>query len=215
MMIFPALYPNTVSQQFESLRGDPQISELLVDVLDFIEQKMLRMRPEKRATCKEVVQKFREIRERASVEENYCLQPVPGHPKRVKTDLSTLSPHVFDTTKGETSKSQLSHGGILGSQSQSPSISRAAEKLIATDEHERLSMPRVEDASPHKRNLEVPRRLQEHGEKTRLDHSPSTNRSSSRSTKHTSSKPQSPAGERERARTWRGLRQRLRSLRCW
>lgn len=169
------------------------------------------MRPEKRATCKEVVEKFREIYERASADEDYCLQPVHGHPKRVKTDLSTLSPHVFDTTRCGASNSQCSHRGIRGSQSKSPSISRPAEQMMEMNEQTRLSMSRVEEASP----LEMPKRLQELGEKRQLGHSPSTNRSSSRSTKKTSSRLQSPPENGECAVTRRGLRQRLRFLLCW
>jgi hypothetical protein len=81
----PYFYSDILSQQFESLHQDPKISELLVNALDFIEEKMLRMGPEKRATSKEVVERFCGIYERASADAHYCLEPVPGHPKRVNT----------------------------------------------------------------------------------------------------------------------------------
>lgn len=213
MMVLPKLYPNALAQQFESLREQPEISKLLVDVLDFIEQKMLRMGPEKRATCKEFVDKFREFHQRASADEDYCLQPAPGHPKRVNTDLSTLSPHVFDATEREVSNSQSSHRGIWGGQSKS--VSGVAEKRAVTEEHECLPMSRIQEVSPQKRMLEVPRGPRDFGEKRRLDHSPSTNRSSSRSTNHASSKGPLPMeNEQRQVVKRRGLRQKFRSLLC-
>lgn len=174
---------------------------------------MLRMRPEKRATCKEFVGKFREIYQRASHDENYCLQPVPGNPKRVNTDLSTLSPHVFDTSEREASNFQFSHRDIWVSQSQS--ISEPSEKWTVTGEHDRLPMSGIQEASPQKPTLEVPSGPRNFREKKRLDHSPSTNRSSSRSTSRAISKLPFPRDDEDQPVVKRnGLRQRLRSLLC-
>lgn len=202
-MTFPELHSNTLIQQLQSLHQHPEISELLIDVLDFIEQKMLRMSPVKRATCKEVVDKFRVIYERASLDENYCLQAVPCHPKRINTDLSTLSPHVFDTNEYAASNSR--NHGMPGDQSGSRPVSRVAEDCITTDEH----------AKSRQRPREIPQSGNSMGS-IRLDHSPSTNRSSSRSTNVASSKLPSPTRDgSERIKKRGSLRQIFRSLLCW
>lgn len=214
MTVLSELYSNALAQQFESLREQPEIPELLVDVLDFIEQKMLRMGPEKRATCKEFVDKFREIYQRASADEDYCLQPVPVPPKRVNTDLSTLSPHVFDATEREESNPRFSHHGIW--RGQSKSVSGVGEKRTVTEDHECLPMSRIPELSPQKRILEVPRGPKDFREKRWLDYSPSTNRSSSRSTNRASSKVPLPMEDEHRHVVKRhGLRQRFRFLLCW
>lgn len=209
------MYPNALAQQFESLRQQPEISELLLDVLDFIEQKMLRMGPEKRATCKEFVEKFREIYQKASSDENYCLHSVPDHPKRVNTDLSTLSPHVFDTNECRGSNPQSLHHGIREGQSKSVSGSRVAEERDLMDSCAIQSRSRMEGPNSRQRTLEVPR-SRDSGEKRRLDHSPSTNRSSSRSTNHAIAKLSIPGDDgTQRTAKRHGLRQKLRALRCW
>lgn len=212
-MTFPELHSNTIMQQFQSLHLHPEISELLIDVLDFIEQKMLRMSPEKRATCKEVVDKFRVINERASVDESYCLQAVSCHPKRINTDLSTLSPHVCETAEFEASNSR--HHGVQGDQAGSRPVSRVAEDCIPTDDHQNWPISRKEEAKSRPRPLEVPGPRESRG-KTRSVQSPSTNRSSSRGTNIAGSKPSlSTRDGSERTGKRLGLRQRLRSLLCW
>lgn len=215
MVIFTEIYSNALAQQFKSLRQQPEISELLLDVLDFIEEKMLRMGPEKRATCKEFVEKFREIYQKASSDENYCLHPVQDHPKRVNTDLSTLSPHVFDTNECRGLNPQSSHHGVREGQSKSFLGSRTVKDRDLMDSCGIQSTSRMEGTDYRQRTLEVPR-SQDSREKRRLDHSPSTNRSSSRSTNHAMAKLPLPADDgTERPAKRRGLRQKLRALRCW
>lgn len=212
-MTLPELHSNTIIQQFQSLHLHPEISELLIDVLDFIEQKMLRMSPEKRATCKEVVDKFRGIYERALIDENYCLQAIACHPKRINTDLSTLSPHVFETAESGTSNSR--HRGIQGDQSGSRPVSRVAEDCITRDDHANWPISRKEESQFRQRPLEAPGPGDSRG-KTRLDQSPSTNRSSPRGTNIAGSKPSlSTRDGSELTGKRSGLRQRLRSLLCW
>lgn len=173
------------------------------------------MGPEKRATCKEFVEKFREIYQKASSDENYCLQPVQDHPKRVNTDLSTLSPHVFDTNECGGSNTQSSHHGIREDQPKLFSGSRAAGERDLMDSHGIQSISRMEGTNYRQRALEVPR-SQDSREKRRLDHSPSTNRSSSRSTNHAMAKLAIPGDDgTERPVKRQGLRQKLRALRCW
>lgn len=169
------------------------------------------MGPEKRATCKEVVQKFREVYDKALVDENYCLQPVPCQPKRVNTDLSTLSPHVFDPTPRGTSNSQSHQGANLGHSNLTPVFGTAKERKLA-DEHELRSVSRIEEATARQPTLEIPR--DPRGK--RQPDSPSTKRSSSRSTNHAGSKTSLPAQDQHsRNAKRRGLRKKFRSLLCW
>lgn len=171
------------------------------------------MRPEKRATCKEVVDKFRAIYEKASIDENYCLKAATCKPKRVNTDLSTLSPQGFETTESGASISQ--HRDTQGDQSESRPVSRVAEGCIPTDDHANWPISRTEEAESRQRPLKVLRPRDSRG-KTRVDQSPSTNRSSSRSTNIAGSKPAlSTRDGNERTEKRGGLRQRLRSLLCW
>lgn len=51
---------------------------------------MLRMNPEKRATCDEVVAVFEIIFGKTSSTERYCVHPVPGKSRRTATDISVL-----------------------------------------------------------------------------------------------------------------------------
>lgn len=187
-----AVFKKAVALQFESLREMPEISELLVDVLAFIEQRMLRMGPEKRATCKEMVEKFREIYDKASVDENYCLQPVPGHPKRVNTDLSTLLPHVFDPNARGTSNAQSSHEDADVGQSNLLSAFGTAKERTVAEHHGVRPVLRIEEAT-----------------------TPSTKRSSSRSTNHAGSKISLPPQDQHpRDAKRRGLRKTFRSFFC-
>lgn len=64
-----------------------------MDLLDLIELKLLRMRPEHRATCDEIVKDLQDIYTECLRSEEYCVSPVPGSkPRRVGTDCSELSP---------------------------------------------------------------------------------------------------------------------------
>lgn len=61
---------------------------------------MLRMDPDKRATCADVVQKFKDIYAQSLRDQSYCVDPAPIKPKRVTSDLSMLSPYVCDSLEG-------------------------------------------------------------------------------------------------------------------
>lgn len=64
-----------------------------MDLLDLIELKLLRMRPEHRATCDEIVNDLQAIYTGCLHSEQYCVTPVSGsEPRRVDADDSELSP---------------------------------------------------------------------------------------------------------------------------
>lgn len=170
------------------------------------------MGPEKRATCKEVVQKFREVYDKALVDEKYCLQRVSCQPKRVNTDLSTLSPHVFDRSPRGTSNSQSSQQSAKVGHSNVLLVFGTAKERTMADEHEIRSGSRVEEETSRQQTLEVPRNPRG----KRQPDSPSTKRSSSRSTNNAGSKISLPEQDQHsRNAKRRGLRKKFRSLLCW
>lgn len=76
---------------------------------------MLRMHPEKRASCEEVVDILEIISSKASENEAYCNQPIPGMLRRAPTDLSILPQSsflIFD--RG--SRQAISDEEIIGSE---------------------------------------------------------------------------------------------------
>lgn len=101
------------------LREHPNIPQFLVDLLDLIEDKLLRMCPEKRGTCDEVAESLKSIYDECLRSEEYCIKPAPGSkPVRVGTDRSELRPRrfryefgiteqVFDDEAGSVNDSQF------------------------------------------------------------------------------------------------------------
>jgi hypothetical protein len=59
-----------------------------LDVLELVEKKLLRMRPNERAECKEIFDKFRDFHNRCQ-EEWYCTKPI-YRPQRTPSTLSEL-----------------------------------------------------------------------------------------------------------------------------
>ncbi|RXG41521.1 hypothetical protein VDGE_30813 [Verticillium dahliae] len=51
----------SVAQEIRLLREDESCSDLLLDVLDYIEDKMLRMNPNKRAKSQQIVEFFEKL----------------------------------------------------------------------------------------------------------------------------------------------------------
>lgn len=171
------------------------------------------MDPEKRATCKEVVERFLEIYGKAQTDEDYCLQSVPGLPKRVNTDLSTLVPHLFDPNDCGGSNSQSSHDDPKEGESMPSSISGVMGARTAADEDEFQSTSRTEEATSRLHTLEVPRDSRGNGP---LDCSSTTNRSSSRGSKHAGSDISGVTeGKRARNAKRHGFREKFRSFLCW
>lgn len=61
-----------------ALRNDAHIPQFLVDLLDLIEARLLRMDLEDRAACDEIVARLETIHGRCLQSEDYCVKPVPG-----------------------------------------------------------------------------------------------------------------------------------------
>lgn len=85
-------------QEFQNLYHHDDCSDFMLDLLEFIETRLLRMGPKNRAECDEVVEKFTELYQRCSVDRQYCTRKQKRPPTRSRTDLSLLNPAPLDLT---------------------------------------------------------------------------------------------------------------------
>lgn len=74
-------------QEFQRLFDNPHCSDYLIDLLDFIGMRLLRLDPKDRADCEEIVVKFKELYDRCCKDENYCLDKVQKPPVYSRRDL--------------------------------------------------------------------------------------------------------------------------------
>jgi hypothetical protein len=84
------------SQEFRSLCNHEKCSEFLADLLEFVEKRMLRMGPKKRAGCDEIVHKFADLHRMCSEDLDYCTKRLQVPPHRAATDLSVLKASALD-----------------------------------------------------------------------------------------------------------------------
>lgn len=73
---------------FEKLRDEPATTDFFLDLLNLLETKLLRMRPNERANCEGIVEKLKEINARCK-DDTYCTERV-HKPQRAETNLSEL-----------------------------------------------------------------------------------------------------------------------------
>lgn len=73
------------------------MTPFLADMLELIETRLLRMRPEVRAQCDEVVANLKTLHDRCLTDKGYCTDPVPSKPRRADTALSELvaTPYIY------------------------------------------------------------------------------------------------------------------------
>jgi hypothetical protein len=69
------------------MRSDPNIPDLLCDLLNIIESRLLRLRECQRATCIQIVDELKSMKGRCDSEE-YCTQKTHRSVGRIPTDLS-------------------------------------------------------------------------------------------------------------------------------
>jgi hypothetical protein len=67
-----------------------------MDLLEFIETKMLRLTPKKRSECQEIVDKFSELHKICLADPNYCTKRLKKPPNRAGTNLSLLQASALD-----------------------------------------------------------------------------------------------------------------------
>jgi hypothetical protein len=83
-------FKESVKQAFEHLRSRPKATQFFLDVLELVEDRLLRMDPANRASCGEIVEAFRDFDRACSLDARYCTEPVYSKPRRASTDLSQL-----------------------------------------------------------------------------------------------------------------------------
>lgn len=64
------------------------------DLLEFVHEKLLRMRPDMRATCDEIVAKFTEMRKRCEHDREYCTKIVPRSDRTATNNSELLSSYA-------------------------------------------------------------------------------------------------------------------------
>ena len=75
----------------------------MLDLLKFVETKLLRMNCKNRAQCKEVVETFGALYEKCLADRQYCTRRLQGVPSRRETEISLLTPAAVDLS-AETDK---------------------------------------------------------------------------------------------------------------
>ena len=88
----------TLIQEFQNLYQHENCSDFMLDLLQFIETKLLRMNSKNRAKCDGVADKFKELYDRCSRDRQYCTRRTMKPPSRKGTDLSLLSPAAIDVS---------------------------------------------------------------------------------------------------------------------
>ncbi|KAH6848713.1 kinase-like domain-containing protein [Alternaria alternata] len=77
----------SVYEEINTMRSDPNIPDLLCDLLNIIESRLLRLRECQRATCIQIVDELKSMKGRCDSEE-YCTQKTHRSVGRIPTDLS-------------------------------------------------------------------------------------------------------------------------------
>lgn len=85
-----AVAKKSVRLEIQELRHHTQCSDFILDLLQFIEYQLLRMQPQKRASCDSVVNQLQEIWKKCEAEPTYCTERQQSIPKKRNTDLSCL-----------------------------------------------------------------------------------------------------------------------------
>jgi hypothetical protein len=78
-------------QEFQTLYEHKDCSDFILDLLTFIKDKLLRITPNKRAKCKEIVEKFEELHKECVKDRDYCMKLMKMTPNRTGTALSELT----------------------------------------------------------------------------------------------------------------------------
>jgi hypothetical protein len=90
-----SVHANGHEQEFQSLYGDTRTTQFLFDLLELVRLRLLRMRPDKRASCSDIVTHLKEIHGRCERDfyssTGYCTDPKKLELLMPPTELSELS----------------------------------------------------------------------------------------------------------------------------
>ncbi|KAK4206461.1 kinase-like domain-containing protein [Rhypophila decipiens] len=80
-----------VYDEFQLLYKHERCSDFILDLLDFIEDRLLRIRPYKRAKCDEIVDKLTSLHKTCQENNRYCTERQKLDLRRSRTDLSLVA----------------------------------------------------------------------------------------------------------------------------
>lgn len=129
-------------QEFQKLDNHPNCSDFIADFLQFIKERLLRMDPNKRAHCEEIVCKFTEFHQWCVDDEEYSLKRVSRPPRRTSTSLSELTAEKLKLSQAQNDairKNRLpEHTGPVenGRQSSAANTQTLAKERIANIQDE-------------------------------------------------------------------------------
>ncbi|CAM1510685.1 Fc.00g010200.m01.CDS01 [Cosmosporella sp. VM-42] len=106
----------SVADEFRALYENRNASDFTIDLVTFIETKLLRMNPSSRARCPGLRETFKEFHSRCRDEPDYCLKLNKVPPSRNGTDLSLLEPFPLNLSPRMDKAVQKAHSGHLGQQ---------------------------------------------------------------------------------------------------
>ncbi|KAF4634373.1 hypothetical protein G7Y89_g3744 [Cudoniella acicularis] len=92
----------SVANEFQTLYSQESCSDFTLDLLTFIKDRLLRVGPQNRATCKEIVEKFEELHKECKSDLDYCTKRMKKIPERSETGLSELSASTVRLSKART-----------------------------------------------------------------------------------------------------------------
>ncbi|KAH7161679.1 kinase-like domain-containing protein [Dactylonectria macrodidyma] len=90
----------SVAKEFQELYEHPRGSDFTIDLLEFIQNNLLRMGPQKRANCTDILITFQKFYDNCRNDSEYCrTKRLKKAPTRKATDLSLLEPVIVDVPK--------------------------------------------------------------------------------------------------------------------
>jgi serine/threonine protein kinase len=122
----------SVHVEIDALRRDDNSSDFILDLLDYIEDRILRMRPEQRADCDSVVEKLEGIYRRCSVDAQYCTERRQCIREKRMTGLSELAPSPKFVSMGF-SAIPLAHARSASLASETASSSHLSAAFVRTE----------------------------------------------------------------------------------
>ncbi|KAF2003559.1 kinase-like protein [Amniculicola lignicola CBS 123094] len=88
-----------VHNEIMALRKEPDCSDFILDLLNYIEDHLLRMEPSSRAKCADIVKKLDGMYERCVTDATYCVQRRQTISEKRRTDLSELAHTLIEKRK--------------------------------------------------------------------------------------------------------------------
>ncbi|KAM7220305.1 Protein kinase-like domain containing protein [Rhypophila decipiens] len=99
-----------VYNEFLRLYNHERCPDFVLDLLDFIEDKLLRVRPMKRAKCGEIVKRFADLYKTCEDNSRYCTERQNPDCRRARTDLSILPASALPYSDRQ--KKRINHSAL-------------------------------------------------------------------------------------------------------